>query len=138
MIKKEELRIGNMVQFDNLNKKYPSVRIVKIKELIEKGAIVIDPVGLDLSLFYDGDNLKPIPLTPEILERCGFVKTIYGWDSVNTSFNFYQARKDSLLLPCFKENVCGDNSFPIKHLHQLQNLFFALTGQELNYNPHAK
>lgn len=73
------------------------------------------------------EHRKPIPLTEEILLKCGFEKH-------NKEF-------------WFKDFFIGliDNSFNLKegigvyvadvyYLHQLQNLYFALTNEELTVN----
>ena len=92
----------------------------------------------DITGFY------PVVLKPELLEKCGFIE--------NKNYPLLpQAREFILLLPvigsgknelygyvknngeCFvRASVNGtaaSNNF--FHLHQLQNLFFALTGKEL-------
>jgi len=63
--------------------------------------------------------IKPIPLTEEWLTKFGFKKD-------DGFFN-----KDGVwLTPDF--GLDGINPFkPIKYVHQLQNLFFAITGEEL-------
>lgn len=77
---------------------------------------------------YKPFEIDPIPLTEEILLKCGFEKA-----KVNTiinayiSFSFYLTIYDDKLFYEWK----GGN-IEVKHLHQLQNLYFALTGQELN------
>ncbi|OYY99535.1 MAG: hypothetical protein B7Y37_13675 [Sphingobacteriia bacterium 28-36-52] len=71
---------------------------------------------------------QPIRLTTEILEKCGFEKA-------TDEFGGY-------LSPLYKGgririddntwyNGCFDTE--IKHLHQLQNLYFALTNTELTF-----
>jgi hypothetical protein len=66
---------------------------------------------------------EPIPLTEEWLLKFGFKKSSWGWikNGVNIQKGFTLA---------FSSNK---NSIEIKHLHQLQNLYFALTGQELEF-----
>ena len=77
----------------------------------------------------DLSNIKPIPLTEEWLVKFGFdyVKEVMGY-------------ADSLHLICnHKEGFCfipfctndKDCHIILKHVHQLQNLYFALTGEEL-------
>jgi hypothetical protein len=95
----------------------------------------------------DIDLLKPIPLTPEILEKCGFK---WNGDKGKVLYYFFNGIRItmptcslSILRSCDKAGEsqngwCGTSlgdSLDIKYLHQLQNLFFALTGTELNYNP---
>jgi hypothetical protein len=91
-----------------------------------------------------GLDVDPIPLTPEILEKCGFVnaysqfhdgrfiynlKTLpeihFQWDSDYDAIIVSKAENDPMM--------CGCAS-----LHQLQNLYFALTRTELNYSPDNK
>jgi hypothetical protein len=74
---------------------------------------------------------KPIPLTPEILVRLGAQKdteTDYRWfmldGSITIDIDDFGACVGSWWL---------DRT--IEHLHQLQNLYFALTDRELTYTP---
>lgn len=74
------------------------------------------------------DNVEPIPITGEWLLRFGFDKSEYvgyftpcakymiDWDDIN-SFILY---KDY-----------GTKDVKIQYVHQLQNLYYALTGKEL-------
>ena len=74
--------------------------------------------------------LSPIPLTPEVLEKCGAVSNAYQdryeFDEIdNLHFEY-----------CGIRNIIWSEKYPhIQHLHQLQNLYFALTGEELIYKP---
>jgi hypothetical protein len=145
MIKKEELRLGNKIMFDNLNKRHPQQRIVEVKELLEKEVVVIDPVGLDLKLFYNSENVKPIRITPDILRKCGFKD---AYTSFHDGVHIANLKKDGFELQYHSEIQDGivvsapqsDDGFVAHcpYLHNLQNLFFVLQGQELNYNPHGK
>jgi hypothetical protein len=68
------------------------------------------------------DKIEPIPLTEELLLKCGFEKRVWG------NVTYYNPNLD--LDRDFR--VRGiDWNVQIKYLHQLQNLFFALTGEEL-------
>lgn len=74
------------------------------------------------------DQIEPILLTPEILQQCGFIK-------VNELYDGTEVYKGMPYL-YFKDGV---GSVPasvigIKSLHQLQNIYFALTGKELKVN----
>lgn len=86
--------------------------------------------------------LNPIPLTPEWLERCGF-----EWDNgylkidlknARMKLGFFKGARDKMTL--FQTSCPSDGSkittlqFGWNHpenIHQLQNLYFALTGEEL-------
>ena len=79
--------------------------------------------------------VQPIPISQKILEAVGFEKEFDGnyfslpeelcKDGWNKSFIYY--------LPYCDLNIYV-SSIKIKYLHQLQNLYFALTHQELNIN----
>lgn len=84
----------------------------------------------DFKMLNDAANFpgfyNPIQLTPEILAKCGFKQTkgVGGaecWDNGNIEIN---------------KEVDGYAGFasgkPFQHIHQLQNLYFDLTADELN------
>lgn len=85
-------------------------------------------------------KIHPIPLTPEILLACGF-----GYDRSNEYWTFYSLPNNwHIGESCHNEPSAGvekgkfywgENYKEIKSLHQLQNLYFALTGSELEYKP---
>lgn len=79
------------------------------------------------------NNYCGIPLTPEILEKCGFdnddndfLKTIDERSSLHINL-----QKQRTLIESYDGIIKLNN---IKHLHQLQNLHFALTEEELVIN----
>lgn len=103
------------------------------------GNAVSDPIGLDkmvsievLQNIRKGLKYTGIPLTPEILEKCGFVmhKTSQLWRKDNFYLHHYLISDNEY---CFKYSDFTSSS--IQYLHQLQNLYFALTGEELIYKP---
>jgi len=71
--------------------------------------------------------IEPIPLTEEWLLRFGFEKELDG---------FYRKNKSGIIEFCFYDNgilattqsVCLSH---FKYVHQLQNLYFSLTNNEL-------
>ncbi len=79
---------------------------------------------------FDKLNVLPIFLTPEILEKAGFEKTMawtYAIDLVgNIKLVYYLGERGVSI--GFKDY----SDFKCEYLHQLQNLYFALTGEELN------
>ena len=99
MIKANELRVGN-----HLFKYGEVVKIVEIG-IKHKGDTNYYLRSENDNCGYWIDQFNPIPLTEEILLKCGFKKRS---DGINFSVN------------------------RIKYLHQLQNLYFALNNQELN------
>jgi hypothetical protein len=121
-MKAEELRIGNWVNrvympYGNTNQGVEPVR-VGITELQHA-------LGLLGVCSFDVD---PIPLTPEILEKAGFVNDYNGYD--HPSKVSLSITKDGDYMACWQDRAIR----PIQSVHQLQNLYFALTGQELGIN----
>jgi hypothetical protein len=87
------------------------------------------------------DEFEPIPLTPEILEKCGFEKSkeeVYGEEYLGLKLYNGICRYEICFFPgntftsisLFHKGELIGRTW--EYLHQLQNLYFALTGQELN------
>ena len=133
MINPNELRVGNKVTMPFL------------------GDVILDVIGIAVNsenkTFIQTENQKdnffelpikhqPIPLTEEWLVRFGFEKAItaftYFWHykKIRISQNDTFVGKDTFLCMLIGNNL-GTN---IQHVHQLQNLYFALAGEELTLN----
>ncbi len=116
MIQAKDLRIGNYI--DTAYKGKPK-QIERITE------IVVD-AGNIKGLSYS--SLKPIPLTEEWLIKFGF--EIYkGVEDIHYSHNNFwdiDRRIGGNYFRC--DHLELEN---IKYVHQLQNLYFALTSEEL-------
>jgi len=117
-----ELRIGNWV-------------IVNEECQIE--AIIHDVVDVSTRFeTYVLDTVKPIPLTEEWLERFGFEKDEEYDEGGLVDYRF-TLMKGSLEFVSFwnSEDLMGVNQpqtgVDVEHVHQLQNLYFALMGEEL-------
>ena len=99
----------------------------------------INEQGLELQVGLIQNNLfensDPIPLTEEWLLKFGF--TQHHGDYYNTimMFKSTKASRNEWLLKLYPKKV-GESSEPIAQrfyfVHQLQNLYFALTNFELN------
>jgi len=125
MIQANELRIGNWVKF--------------INKVLQCGAGTIEDCqranSVDSPFKYE-----PIPITPEILEKCGLLRDREGW-IISYSFKIYDPliiggtgnyeQSDRKIYTILHKNSVFPTGF--KYLHQLQNLYFALTGEELNF-----
>jgi hypothetical protein len=75
---------------------------------------------------------NPIPLTPEILEKCGFENNGFYCTHSDPYMEISPSATGFILSVNCSEYEIGET---FNHLHQLQNLYFALTGEELNYSP---
>jgi len=88
--------------------------------------------------------LSPIPLTPEVLEKCGFVPNAIGQLAIevlgiDTHLELITINDGYCYVNLNQVNEFGNSQNVainrIQYLHQLQNLYFALTGEELIYKP---
>lgn len=121
MIKATELRIGNRVSVTDSNSKLSITQ-----EYFFVSEIHSTHVKMSNGLNYIEDELGGIPLTNEWLEKFHFV-WIKAWECwhIAISYNkFFSLGKDFVLLDI-------DIRVKLKYVHQLQNLYFALTGTEL-------
>lgn len=126
-MKNTELRIGNLFL-----EKFSQTKI-KVLELLSNERIIFE------GDFENNWQAEPIPITEEWLIKLGFEKQkgIYR--------SFYQSNDNNYLSICFDEDryyfmdVNEDPSFSgFNYVHQLQNLYFALTGTELSYEKEIK
>lgn len=128
-MKSKELMVGNYIMFFPFWKgKVQFEKAVIITE-IRTDYIVFEDFGSKVLISYTSPDINPIPLTPEILEKAGF--------KLSDSTKFLEAYHDAFTLT-FEEGKGWDclrimgGSVYINYLHELQNLLFALTGEELN------
>lgn len=79
--------------------------------------------------YMDNDKIhSPIPLSEDVLVRSGFVNDTEEWEHIKCFvLGNFMWQDNGTFYYNYKEIDC-------KHLHQLQNLYYSLTGQELIYN----
>ena len=112
-MKAKELRIGNLVNVDE--------KAYKIS--------VGDLYNLENYSKNYGHLYKPIPLTEEWLIRFGFEKKIINERTLKQTI--YKSKYYYISLIDFRLSIDGKIYHKIDFVHQLQNLYFALTGEEL-------
>lgn len=133
MIQPNELRIGNWFQQDASNNNTISrfFTVDEIKRYGVRSTYIRQDTNQPHTSLFSLDSIHPIPLTPEILEKCGFEKgSIYFYFP---KFRIAKIENSDNWIILF-----SNSDLPIcrfQHLHQLQNLYFALTNTELNYTP---
>jgi hypothetical protein len=139
----KDLRIGNLVNYKIVDK------LDSRKEWYEVSKIDID----DLRVLQVKDEMnqdyEPIPLTEEWLLKFGFEKVIYESDETGYNNDYELDIKGVGLISYSDDFSCAlfgskesskdelgflPNWDNCKHVHQFQNLYFALTGQELTLN----
>ena len=130
MINASELRLGNYLMQKVATRIITTSCTYQHFELLSKG---------------ESKDLFPVVLKAELLEKCGFIE--------NKDYPLLpSAREFKLVLPVIgnhQNEICAYiknnkecfgratlNGLPVSnnfyHLHQLQNLYFALIGEELN------
>lgn len=87
---------------------------------------ILEPYGVFMAQ-TNKCTYDPIPITPEWLERLGFA---VGKRSIYKDFGFFEIEyeRDQLYIGI---NEYQDSLYHIQYVHQLQNLVYSLTGQEL-------
>ena len=135
-MKASELRIGNLVYVtDNLtNLIFKEITPINIHNLMHLTGWDKSPVDIEF---------EPIPLTEEFLLKFGFANIDKGGNDfityTDSEYNYYLQidvrRKDGkyLILDNSFDDLRAFSMVDIEYVHQLQNLYFALTGNELKY-----
>lgn len=122
-MKPEELRIGNLMDFKVSNgKEFFHCSKGKVSS-INKDHIYINEIKIP-----SYKHLEPIELTEEWLKKLGFDSLgKYGY-----GIGIFHIIKDEHLPDKFNFPI-NNKVVYVTHVHQLQNLYFSLTGKELNY-----
>ena len=103
-MKANELRLGNYIERKDIgNNEY---RIESILEITINKVTTTGPIKVILNI----EDVEPIKITKEIIYNCSFDNDHWATDWI-----LYKMPTPT----------------KIKYLHQLQNLYFALTGTEL-------
>tara|TARA_R110002167_G_C12288573_1_gene615858 strand:- start:203 stop:562 length:360 start_codon:yes stop_codon:yes gene_type:complete len=119
MIEASELRIGNWVTAIQCDGS-------EVQQKID----VINAIGNFATTTHGWSKIKPIPLTEEWLLKFGFEENTTSWTNYKTR-------------PCVKIGKQGkylyyNGGSRIVYVHQLQNLYFALTSEELTIKINEK
>jgi len=127
IMKIEELRIGNWV-------KHNSSWCYRGEDVIDFMWDTSDWYALgECTLFME--NIEPIQLTEEWLFKFGFFKH-------NNAYVLNKPKINSLMFnfSIWQDMTYNSSEFPIEleSVHQLQNLYFAITGTELAYENKTK
>ena len=139
-----ELRIGNLVTLDENQRRdlwYNQINAIndffEVKTIYSDGdiALQLDDEIVDINV----DDVSPISLTEEWLLKFGFEICGYGevhsmcftgYRVKNSIWDVYAVSNGEFVL---HKNTKETSITNIKYVHQLQNLYFSLTGEELIY-----
>jgi len=121
-----EFRIGNYV-FLHKNSIGKVTAIEQHLILINQYYVKINDTN---DIYYQANQIKPIPLNEELLLKCGFVKLgdLDFFYILEYEMNF-KISSDLKMIAWYNLQL---HNVKIEYLHQLQNLYFALTNNELN------
>lgn len=133
MIKANELRIGNAISWKD---GWDGIHYGNVHALMRDMA-AIGPKEVTGQGFMLYRGLEPIEIKPDLLEECGF--EYLAWEGF---LQFTHMIKNGIILRIsdygcgvFNYSKCDQNVrqhiASVKSLHQLQNLYFALTEEEL-------
>lgn len=155
MIIANELRIGNLVTWNpklvSPNSTLPPLQVEVISISPDRISYVFPNIENRVEPFEDDvaqngvrhkllEELEPIVLTTEILDNCGFEEktgllTEAHFEKGDLQLKFNGEFFQRLALTKIDFTVF---ELPIKHFHQLQNLYFAMTGEELEIKLHGQ
>ena len=121
-MKANELRIGNYISRLDL----VDIHKKRIEQILELGKKATTTGSLKVISNYE--DLIPIPLTEEWLIKFGFIKDGKEFNKWCGDYEYSFSFEYGFV---FGQLVDYSHEIKIKHVHQLQNLYFALTGEEL-------
>jgi hypothetical protein len=116
-----QLRIGNLIKFSE------DGTIFTVGSIEEKGFTVQND---EETTWIEAEEFEPIPLTEEWLLKFRFASNPYQ-DRYEKGVLHIECDKTKGYLQLWCEQL--PQAIFIKYVHQLQNLYFALTGEELTY-----
>jgi hypothetical protein len=118
MIKVNELRIGNIIE-DIFDKKNPIIRQVDLDDFVMMNNYSNHPLPF-----------RPVLITNKLLLDSLFNESRWKWILLSTDAEKLQVTEDGRVLIYNNQDdfIC---LVVIKYFHQLQNLWFSLTGKEL-------
>lgn len=122
----KELRVGNFIYYSDYRD-------------VDNPYEIITAVGNDISKLMISDYqtrlmFSPIPLTDQWFEKFGGDKSeielcSYRLYSLTRNYDFHKVESEDGDFYWYCDQIIGDTC--ITYVHELQNLFFALTKQEL-------
>jgi hypothetical protein len=133
-MKANELRIGNYINYGgalNIIIGIVSPSPQKRIELSDKYLVEINPPD---SFYVSVEDISPIPLSKEILEKYGFEYWNMDIDCTDPADSYWVHKSNKF--PSINNLTWRVQNVPKKlkklnYLHELQNLFFSYTGEEL-------
>jgi hypothetical protein len=114
-MKVQDFRIGNIVNYF-----YNETCLNGVVTSVNKKSITINNHA---TIKIKTNNISPIPLTEEWLLKFGYI--------THSHQKNYYTIKGHIIWKCNEMFLCDKNGVHIKYVHQLQNLYWVLNGEEL-------
>ena len=118
---------------------------LRIGNKLFRGGVVVDIDARSIFDIWENDpeeyGYRPIPLNEDWLLKFGFSRTIYSKDSGYKQYGKGRSNFDFMFsIECNERPQFYLSNIRVKidNVHQLQNLYFALTGEELTLNKDTK
>lgn len=123
-IKASELRIGNIVMAHDFVSQEYKYHTITPSSIVAQSQCDIAKVPC----------FKPIELTEQVLLKCGFNWISDTWLSIpiDNGWNICYDVTGYIYLK-YNDIECEISHFKFEYIHQLQNLYFALTGREIEF-----
>jgi hypothetical protein len=132
-MKAVELRLGNILSVKRRNLNLGEVTVSELWIEGNKRYCTVENKYANYSSDDSTVAIKPVPLTEEWLLKFGFEIDSYGWYRLRDTSISRERILSGLYFDSRNQLTISLSEFYIKvsHVHQLQNLYFALTGTEL-------
>lgn len=121
MIPTFDLRIGNWITVSDVIYRLTGVSEAKVTLKGHKGG-------------FKQEDLHPIPITPEILEKAGFKRRGQSslYDKIpDEGFTYHIYWHRIIIFHGPDNTLCHWLNTRIVFLHQIQNIYYCLTGREI-------
>jgi len=132
-MKANELRIGSIVQY-RTSLGYATTTVQSINK--EGTDLFVDDYTRGIRFDLGFEDLEPIPLTEQWLLDLGFEGRRYGFYNEHPISSCFLLAENGKYTFYIGEILMVDDQKSVRvidHVHQLQNLYFAITGTELTF-----
>lgn len=139
-MKSNEIRLGNYIRlaedFKFVETDAPLGTACKV-EAIKRNSLYLECKAGDGVCYGEVPvaMIEPIPLTEELLLKIGFTNEYHGFcNDIELSYGRYlynDGVNDDKLFVSINAAEYSLSNIPVEYLHQLQNVYFTLTGKEL-------
>ena len=126
MIKENDLRLNNLVKWNGLVQKITAIAFGNC--LLDKHPTADYPVKLT--------EIDSVPLTEKILLSCGFKKrkSCFGYWIYEIMFHHTVFSVEDVDFGLCYFYIGNTHVSQTKNVHELQNLYFSITGEELVFS----